>query len=131
MWKTLSDEQIEQAKREVQYQFKSPLHEHNDCIRMAYHWLDAQPRLKTIRLVYPIKSLVERWCGRYVSLSDVEVAAHLHPEIKGQYPYFNISKLLTEPSLERLEGIQQAFKHSNYRERHSFDDYKRREVCGR
>jgi len=84
-------------------------HEHNDCIRMAYEWLDAQKKIKgKIQLIHPIKHLVEQWSGRYVSTSDVIIAASLHPSIHGKYPQFNISSRLTLPSDSRLKAFPQA-----------------------
>jgi hypothetical protein len=52
--------------------------------------------------------------GVVVSTSDVEVAALMHPDIIGEYPYFNISARLVRPSQSRLEGIGEAGKHENY-----------------
>ncbi|WP_417733415.1 hypothetical protein [Roseovarius sp.] len=89
-------------------------HEHDDCIRMAYEWLDAQKRTKQpTSKPFALKHIIENWGGRYVSQSDVEVAAWLHPDIKGTYPYFNISARLTLPSESRLEGIGEAYKHNS------------------
>lgn len=114
----LTDEQIEIAKRKAKYSYSDTLHEHPDCIRIAYEWLDAQKKTKRVmRKTVPLKHLIEKWGGRYVSTSDVEVAAQMHPNIKGAYPHFNISARLTEPSKKRLESIPEAFKH-NYHDRH-------------
>jgi hypothetical protein len=122
----LSDHVIETAKENTKYS-DAPHHEHNDCIRIAYEWLDAQKRTQNpTSKIYPIKHIIEKWAGRYVSTTDVEVAAQMHSEIKGKYPYFNISSRLTEPSIERLKGISEAFKHS-YRERHDKSVYKTHE----
>jgi hypothetical protein len=95
-----------------------PVHEHDDCIRIAYEWLDAQRKTKTPRWPrhYALKHLIERWAGRYVSQNDVEVAAELHPEIRGVYPSYNIGTRLVWPSEARLVGISEAMKHPNYRE---------------
>lgn len=49
--------------------------------------------------------------GRYISTTDVDVAAFLHPEIHGTYPHFNISARLVKPSDSRLANISEAFKH--------------------
>ncbi len=123
----LSDHAIETAKENIKYSLDAPHHEHNDCIRIAYEWLDAQKRTQNpTTKTYPIKHIIEKWAGRYVSTTDVEVAAHMHPEIKGIYPHFNISSRLTEPSTERLKEISEAFKHS-YRERHDKSVYKTHE----
>jgi hypothetical protein len=123
----LSDDDIENAKRTVKYSHEVPLHENKDCIRMAYEWLDAQTKTQTeTKTTNPLKHFIEKWAGRYVSTSDVEVAAHMHPDVKGVYPHFNISARLTEPSMERLKGISEAFKHS-YREQHDQSVYKRHE----
>lgn len=119
-----SDTEIESAKRKTKYSLDEPHHEHNDCIRIAYQWLDAQKKIKTpTTITYPLKHFIEKWAGRYVSATDVEVAAQMHPDIKGVYPHFNISGRLTEPSKERLTGISEAFKHS-YRERYDSSVYK-------
>lgn len=114
----LTDEQIEYGKSNVIYSLSDGgYHEHNDCIRMAYEWLDAQKKIKNpTSKTRPLKHFVEQWAGRYVSTSDVDVAALLHPDIYGTYPHFNISARLTEPSVSRLEGISQAFK-QYYRDR--------------
>lgn len=126
----LSDIEIENAKRNTKYGVDGPHHEHNDCIRIAYEWLDAQKKTQnSTSATYALKHIIEKWAGRYVSTSDVEVAAHLHPEIKGKYPHFNISARLTEPSTERLKSISEAFKHS-YRERYDSSVYKIHEPQG-
>ena len=123
----LTTEQIAQAKRETIYRFPNSIrHEHDDCIRMAYEWLDAQIKTKTVSPnLYEIKHKIERWCGRYISMNDVEVAATLHPLIKGKYPYFNIRSGLVRPSLLRLDGIEQAHAHrGTYSESPVHDKYK-------
>jgi hypothetical protein len=126
----LSDEEIETGKKNTKYSLDSPHHEHNDCIRMAYAWLDAQAKTKgTTKKTYALKHIIEKWAGRYISTTDVEVAAHLHPEIKGQYPHFNISARLTEPSKKRLENISEAFKH-DYRNRFDPSIYSHHETLG-
>lgn len=114
----LTDEQIEYGKTHVEYTLrKGGYHEHNDCIRMAYEWLDAQKKIKSLTTkIRPLKHIIEKWAGRYISDTDVEVAAFLHPEIYGIYPYFNISARLTEPSILRLREISEAFK-QDYRRR--------------
>lgn len=120
----ISDEDIEKAKFRADYNLESPHHEHNDCVRIAYEWLDAQKKTKTVpQRGHASKSLIERWAGRYVSQSDVSVAAELHPDIRGTFPHFNISARLIEPSLSRLSNIGEAFKHENYRESHKSKDY--------
>ena len=119
----IDNEEIEEAKNKIVYISES-YHEHNDCIRIAYEWLDAQIKTKNITNgIYPIKHLIERWAGRYVSTADVEVAAFMHPDIKGKYPRFNVKYKLTEPSTQRLDGIPEAFKHQQYRESHDPSRY--------
>lgn len=116
----LTAEQIAQAKREHTYaSAESEVHEHDDCIRMAYAWLDAQTKLKNVApsRYLPTKHLIEHWAGRYVTEADVEVAARLHPEIRGKYPTFNLSKRVVVPSFSRLEGISQAMSQPRYRNR--------------
>lgn len=112
----LTAEEIAAAKSRTRYTNTENLHEHDDCIRIAYEWLDAQVKTKgKTKAARPLKHIIESWANRYVSQSDVEVAAELHPEIHGQYPYFNISARLTKPSTRRLEGIGEAGAHDSYR----------------
>ncbi|BCS94749.1 hypothetical protein DSLASN_03810 [Desulfoluna limicola] len=121
---TLSDTEIERAKNKTKYSLDSAHHEHNDCIRIAYEWLDAQEKIKNpTTKTYALKHIIEKWAGRYVSTSDVEVAAVMHPDINGTYPHFNISARLTEPSIKRLKALPEAFKHS-YRDRYDPSVYK-------
>lgn len=105
----LTTEKIQRGKSEAAIRGGGH-HEHDDCIRIAYEWLDAQKKTQSTRPhSFPLKHIIERWAGRYVSQSDVEVAAYLHPEIKGSYPEYNISSRLTEPSKGRLIEIPEAF----------------------
>ena len=120
----LTDAQIEEGKDGVIYGSPQPLHQHNDCIRIAYEWLDAQRKISgPQKLMFPLKHLIEKWGGRYVSQSDVEVAAYLHPSIRGKYPLYNISARLTLPAEDRLEDIGEAYAHDNYREGLRTDAY--------
>ncbi|WP_394227587.1 hypothetical protein [Paracoccus marcusii] len=105
----LTDAQIVQAKKDAgQIQ---PRHEHNDCIRMAYEWLDVQRTTKGKRSA-DWKHIIERWCGRYISDDDVRIAAFMNPKIDGKYPNYNIGKQLTLPSSQRLRAIGEAGKHN-------------------
>lgn len=123
----LTDSQIDAMKAGFEYSLSKgypynkkpykPTHESNERIRIAYQWLDAQKKIKTInkRLYFPVKHMVEGWCGDYISRDDVEIAAAIHPNIKGEYPDFNISQMLTLPSKKRLAGIDlqgQGYKNS-------------------
>lgn len=120
----LTDQMIQLGKSITNYGSLGAHHEHNDCIRMAYEWLDAQLKNppKKCQRSFQTKHLVEEWCGRYVSIADVLVAAKLHPDIKGDYPCFNISAKLTEPSKQRLIGIGEAFTHY-YNAHHNSANY--------
>lgn len=124
----LTDEAIETAKALTKYSLpEGGNHEHNDCIRMAYEWLDAQIKTKSpTKKAFPLKHIIEKWAGRYVSRSDVEVAALMHPEVHGDYPFFNISTRLTEPSSSRLREIPEAFRQSEIKQSDR-SPYKRRE----
>ncbi|MGL1932246.1 MAG: hypothetical protein OCC45_10850 [Desulfotalea sp.] len=120
----ITDAEIESAKKKTTYVLDSQLHQHNDCIRIAYEWLDAQKKTKGVSSkANTSKHLIEKWAGRYVSTSDVCVAAELHPDIHGRYPYFNISRRLTEPSVERLSRISEAMTH-HYHDDHKSTHYK-------
>lgn len=103
--------QIEDGEKTTPYTNEA-FHEHDDCIRIAYEWLDAQIKTKNpknMRLCVDLKHFIERWAGRYVSQADVDVAAQLHPAVKGRYSKYNIRVNLTLPSVERLNGIGEAF----------------------
>jgi len=122
----LSAVEIAAAKKRTKYGTKDRLHEHDDCIRIAYEWLDAQPKTKgAVRAARPLKHHIEKWGGRYVSQNDVEVAAELHPHVHGEYPLYNLGRLLILPSDVRLTGISQA-KTQNY----AMSDRHIREVYG-
>lgn len=103
----LTDDQIDRAK--ISANLRNPIHEHNDCIRMAYEWLDAQNVIKIVR-EEDWKHIIERWCGRYISDDDVRVAASMHPKISGKHPKYNISSRLVLPSSMRLKGIGESGK---------------------
>jgi hypothetical protein len=123
----ITDDEIERAKRAANYSHPEPHHEHPDCIRIAYAWLDAQRKTKGVTAkTMPLKHIIEKWGGRYVSTSDVEVAAQMHPQINGSYPYLNISARLTEPSKSRLNEISEAFT-QNYHKHYDPKIYSIRE----
>jgi len=114
----LTDAEIDRGKKEAP-RYADKLHEHNDCVRIAYEWLDAQMKTKgATKKIRAVKHIIESWGGRYVSTDDVQVAAWLHPEIRGTYPYYNISARLTRPSTKRLMTISEADKHTHYRDRY-------------
>ena len=120
----LADDQVTTGKINAPVKLERH-HEHDDCIRIAYEWLDAQVKIKNpTSKSRPLKHIIENWGERYVSQTDVEVAAWLHPEILGVYPRYNISARLTLPSESRLSGIGEAGKHSNYRDNRGFYTYK-------
>jgi hypothetical protein len=124
----LSDEQIKDGKSKAPLQLDGRFG-HNDCIRIAYEWLDAQIKTKNPRIMRynPLKHTIEEWGGRYVSKSDVAVAAWLHPDIIGTYPNFNISSRLRLPSVVRLSGIGEAGKHNSIGAHYNDDTYNAKE----
>lgn len=66
----------------------------------------------------PIKHIIEAWGGRYVSQDDVQLAAALHPNIRGKYPNYNISSRLVRPLRARLNGISEAGTQAGYMDRY-------------
>lgn len=118
----LSDSAIADAKRRGG--IGNPHHQHNDCIRIAYEWLDAQTKTrKHSSKCPPLKHIIEAWGGRYVSQSDVEVAAFMHPRIHGDYPRYNLSSRMIRPCNSRLAYISEAGRHPHYAERRSGISY--------
>jgi hypothetical protein len=112
MKKMLTDKQIEEAKKRALYQqeYGTPRttpDDHNDSVRIAYEWLDAQRKMKKASC-WPCKHIVEGWGKRHIPWFAVAVAAELHPKVFGAYPFLNIAKQLVLPSTKRLEGIGQA-----------------------
>lgn len=69
--------------------------------------------MKIVRRASAFKHMVEYWCDRYVSQNDSALAAMLHQDVQGEYPYFNLSRRLIEPSVPRLANIGQAFAHGH------------------
>ena len=115
----LTSEQISNARTICKYECpEEAYHEHDDCVRVAYEWLDAQRTSTTPgKHEVELKRIIERWAGRYVSQADVELAAHLHPRISGSYPGFNLDDRLTLPCESRLRAISEAMT-QGYRKRH-------------
>ena len=118
----ITEEQINNAKLELG--LKNPDYGDDDCIRIAYEWLDAQKKTKHPRHVeHDIKHLVENWADTYISRFAVALAAYLHPKIKGFYPFYNISSRLTEPSITRLQRIGIKYKSLGQRSSHKESNY--------
>lgn len=79
-----------------------------NLVRIAHHWLDAQviddsdgnysPR-------YDIKDRIGEWCGLQVPAFYIILAAELCSGVKGEYPAYNISNTVVNPSLSRLDGL--------------------------
>ena len=125
----LDDATIEAAKTEMEYMRDSlkGFHEHNDCVRIAYEWLSAQERTKRLASdFYGIKHVVERCGARYVSMNDVELAAHILgiPVKNGRMA---ISKNGILPCMSRLNYIGQANIHGYSMDRWCFERYSRYE----
>jgi hypothetical protein len=112
-------------ERQEEQKKTGKLHEHPDCIRIAYEWLSAQYRIKVVHKRYlPLKHIIESWAGRYVSKDDVAVAAKVLG-LEGEYPNYNISKRLVKPCRQRLKKIESAQTQNNYDEK--YEIYKREE----
>jgi len=115
----LYDDEIERAKSEHFYGSLPPFHEHNDCIRAAYEWLDAQvPFTVTSRrnvTFRPLKHIIERWFGRYITRTDVEIAASMHPSIRFSYDDgYNLGEHLILPSPARVRHLSMFLAHDKH-----------------
>lgn len=109
-----TDEQIEIAKKEIILPIDIEAHhEHLDCIRIAYAWLDTQKTIQTPSTI-PTKMRIRSWGLRFISYSDIYIAAHLHPDIKSSGRKLNISRKYIKPLTSRLLTIGEAGKHPNY-----------------
>lgn len=124
---TLTNAEIAKAKARTDYSGEVS-HEHNDCIRIAYEWLDAQKIVKVAKeRDVALNEIITKWGGMPISQADVEVAATLlHPRITGKYPSFNLSVRYMVPNDRRLEGIRKALK-KDYRKHFRPEDYARLE----
>lgn len=108
----LSEETIALAKARANYAGFVPVHQNDDCIRIAYAWLDAQ--IKTAEpCEVPVsqRGLIRSWGGALVMYGDIIVAAEIHPDIHGIYPCLNLSRELTFPDPARLANIVGANVH--------------------
>lgn len=126
----LNLEQIAAGKLITKYDDPSNVvHEHPDCFRIAYEWLDAQVTIVGYSTrCRPLKTMIESWAGRYVSKANVEVAAQLHARISGRYLYdFNLDNRLISPCCSRLLSIPEALT-QDYREKHNEADYTLKET---
>lgn len=128
----LTDEQIKAAIDEMGIYFGA--NEPYDHIRMAYEWLDAQE--KTDKLIPLSRSfgddlpryMCQDWCGWFMCENTFDIAAYLHPEIKGKHPRFNISDQFILPKLERIEGLKGILANDeSFGKKHSMQYYKRLE----
>jgi hypothetical protein len=109
---------------------KGALHKNPECVKIAFAFLDAQVKTKKpCSEGKPLKHIIEGWAGTYVSMSDVEMAAILHPEIQGEYPYFNISNRLVFPCYERLKGLTTPFKEKYKPQKLTFSIFECPEQC--
>ncbi|MGY1490532.1 hypothetical protein ACW4YW_14070 [Methylobacillus pratensis] len=108
----LSDETIALAKARANYAGFVPVHQNNDCIRIAYAWLDAQIKT-TMPSEVPVsqRGLIRSWGGALVMYGDIIVAAEMHPDIHGIYPNLSLSRELTLPDPARLADIAGANEH--------------------
>lgn len=116
-----TDEQITEARCK---QCPSFMKASPDKVRVAFAFLDAQKLVKVGKTPCALKHFVESWAGVHISKEDVEVAATLHPNIEGEYPYYNLASNLIMPCYQRLNGLQTPFK-DGYRFRHT--DYTKAE----
>ncbi len=88
--------------------------EDDDQVRVAYQWLDAQKiAKKTLQGEWNLERLIGDWSGLEVTRHDIEVAAHLHHRIHGDYPLLNINPGFIFPSAERLRGISTSFAYNS------------------
>jgi len=112
--KKITDEQILSEIQKLPARKQQAVHS-LDMVRIALEWLDAQKKLnRPNKRSIGDKHDIEHWAGRYISATAVQVAANLHPEIKGTYPYFNISSRLVRPNPRRLVNITEAGIHPSY-----------------
>ena len=105
----LTDARIEEEKKK--FGMPQNTQSSSDCVRIAYAWFDAQVKTGRIaRASIEIKNVINAWGARYVSIDDVEIAACLHPEIRGSYPSYNIHEHFTRPNKRRLACIPEVGK---------------------
>ena len=128
----ITAQQVNKARLELK--LLEQYHEHDDSVRIAYEWLDSQTITKFLTgeqgakgEKFNLKRLVSDWGGREIMQSDIAIAAYLHPEIKGDYPFYNISPQLIFPSAERLRGIGESFRHG-FEEQYMIKNYRFYEI---
>lgn len=79
-------------------------------IEIAYNWLDAQKFVDKFTARYDLKEKVSHWSGKHISHFSILVAAHIHPDIEGEYPSLNLGVNSRIPRHHRLENILSADK---------------------
>ena len=108
----ITDEQINEAKKEHMENYKNYYFESDDCIRIAAEWIDAQTKTKN-PTNFISKGNIEHWAQRYVSNSDVIVAAKILG-LKYKLGRYNVSLVRVFPLVSRIKNIKSAFTMGNY-----------------
>lgn len=77
-----------------------------NLVRVACNWLDAQSLDDDNHSArYDLEEIISDWCGIPVPAFCIIIAAELLPDVKGEYPCYNLCSTLITPSVCRLDGL--------------------------
>ena len=94
----VTDEQVRAALVGVRPAGPNP----NRSVRICMEWLAAQtPKVSAASQELPLKHVIEKWAGSYVSTTHVKVAAELL-HIPGDYPLYHLQSNWVWPDIARL-----------------------------
>lgn len=114
------DEAIQAVDFGIHPPFDKKRHPYEQIL-IAYEWLDAQPKIKGPQdRSFNLKNIIAEWGKCYLVEGAVIVAAHLHPQISGTYPYYNLGLRLILPKVERISDIPEAFTHCFSKKNYSY-----------
>ena len=107
----ITTKQLKRAREELQ---KTTSKDVDEKLLIAYEWLDAQQKIdRATSLRTNLQQLISTWGGKSIDVDDIDLAAHLHDEITGKYPNYNINYRFVLPAAERLRGLGSAYEQEN------------------
>lgn len=111
--RTITQKDISKGIKEIRKKYEGkfplgivdkPIHVYTP-IEIAFSWLDAQRFVDKSTARYDLKEKISDWSGKHISHFHILVAAHVHPDIDGDYPSINLGASSIIPRKQRLENI--------------------------
>lgn len=96
--RVVTDEQVAERLVDVRPAGHNP----HRSVRISMEWLAAQtPKVSAASQELPLKHVIEKWAGSYVSTTHVKIAAELL-HIPGDYPLYHLQSNWVWPDIARL-----------------------------